>query len=54
MLARKGKIWPDYAPLTSSRDRRPTILDNIDVTTQLWFDHYQDLYRLKHVPNIPH
>ena len=54
MLARKGRVWTNYAPVTTCRDQRPAICDNIESTVRLWIDHYHEKYRLKHVPHIPH
>jgi len=38
LLARKGKVWVDYAPISSCRDKRPTITDNLDRTKEVWRD----------------
>ena len=54
MLARKGKIWTGYMPITTCRDQRPTIADNIDHTIHIWTDYYTEKFKFKLVPEIPH
>ena len=41
-------------PITTCRDNRPAICDNIDNTVRIWIDHYHEKYKLKHVPDVPH
>jgi hypothetical protein len=36
LLARKGKLWNNYMPMATSRQKRPTICDNIEETERIW------------------
>ena len=44
LLARRGKMWVNYMPICNSRERRPTIVDNVDHTQTVWRDYYNSQF----------
>ena len=53
-LARKGKMWVNYAPIGTSREKRPTVVDNVDHTIDTWRNFYNNIFRRDNLLQAPH